>query len=147
MHDKGVILGGLAVFVGLLTFPFWYNLATGGTARAPDLPLPANEKACVAPLSYMRTSHMTLLVGWREDVVRGNVRTYTAADGKTYTMSLTGTCLKQCHSKKSEFCDRCHNYSGVRTPYCWDCHVDPETLPTVARPGEPQPAAGGDGHE
>jgi hypothetical protein len=34
------------------------------------------------------------------------------------------TCLG-CHKNKSEFCDRCHSYSGV-DPYCMDCHVLPK---------------------
>jgi hypothetical protein len=52
------------------------------------------------------------------------VRTFTAFDGKSYTMALTQTCLK-CHASKADFCDRCHNYAGV-APYCWDCHIDPK---------------------
>jgi hypothetical protein len=69
---------------------------------------------------------MDLLMTWRDDVVRRNVRTWTAPNGKAYTASLSGTCLR-CHANKAEFCDRCHTYAGV-TPYCWDCHVDPASL-------------------
>jgi hypothetical protein len=71
----------------------------------------------------MRERHMALLIEWRDAVVRNNVRTYTAPDGRRYTISLTKTCLG-CHTSKAEFCDRCHAFSGV-SPYCWDCHVDP----------------------
>jgi hypothetical protein len=124
MRDRGLIIGGLTVFLALITFPFWYNLATATTSRGPEPVLPATEKNCVAPVEYMRTSHMDLLVTWREQVVRSNVRSYQAFDGKTYNMSLTKTCM-QCHTSKADFCDRCHNYAGV-TPNCWDCHIDPK---------------------
>ncbi len=126
MRDRALIYCGLAAFLALITFPVWYNLAAGGTARPPDLPRPAGEKTCVAPVSYMRSSHMDLLTKWRDEVVRRNVRSFTAFDGRTHRMSLTGTCLN-CHSNKAEFCDRCHNYAAVK-PYCWDCHIDPKQV-------------------
>ena len=31
-------------------------------------------------------------------------------------------CL-DCHKNKSNFCDKCHDYMGVK-PYCWECHAD-----------------------
>jgi hypothetical protein len=127
MRDRVLILTGLGLFLVLITFPIWYDLAGGKTSRAPDLKRPAIEKVCVAPTPYMRTSHMALLVDWREQVVRRNVRSFQSFDGKTYTMSLTGTCMK-CHDSKADFCDRCHNYAGVPTAYCWDCHVDPRLI-------------------
>ncbi|NQT35640.1 hypothetical protein HQ587_10660 [bacterium] len=34
------------------------------------------------------------------------------------------SCL-DCHSNKSNFCDKCHNYVAV-DPYCWECHIIPE---------------------
>jgi hypothetical protein len=71
---------------------------------------------------------MALLVNWREEVVRRNVRSFTAFNGKTYNMSLTGTCLSGCHTNKADFCDRCHNYVGVKGPYCMDCHIDPKLV-------------------
>ena len=124
MRDRGIIIGGLAVFLVLITFPVWYNLATGTTSKAPEVKRPAEEKTCVAPTAYMRTSHMDLLTTWRDQVVRQQVRAFTAFDGRTYTMALTQTCMK-CHASKADFCDRCHEYTGV-TPYCWDCHIDPK---------------------
>ncbi len=126
MRDRYVIVGALVVFLALMTSPFWYASASGAPPRAPEVKLPANERACVMDLDYMRASHMDLLITWRDDVVRRYDRNFVAADGRTYTKSLTATCLK-CHDNKAEFCDRCHNYAGV-TPYCWDCHVDPSAL-------------------
>lgn len=51
-------------------------------------------------------------------------RYYQTSRGEKVYMSLQTTCL-DCHSNKTKFCDRCHNYLGV-TPFCWDCHVAPE---------------------
>jgi [DsrC]-trisulfide reductase subunit J len=125
VRDRIVILAGLAAFFGLITYPIWYDHAARTTSSPPVLKLPATEKQCVAPVSYMRSSHMQLLIRWREEAVRQNVRTYTAFNGKVYQVSLTGTCL-HCHNKR-DFCDRCHNYAVVE-PVCWDCHLDPSEV-------------------
>ena len=125
MRERIWIAAGLALFVAIATIPFWSARAFAGhAAMAPDLVLPANAKQCVAPLSYMRASHMRMLMQWREDVVRHNQRQYLAFNGKIYEKSLTHTCLG-CHSK-AQFCDRCHAYSGVSTPNCWSCHNEPQ---------------------
>lgn len=126
MRDKGLIYAGLVGFLVLVTFPIWYNVAGGTTSTGPEHKLPVEEKVCVAPVDYMRTSHMDLLINWRDDVVRRNIRNFVAFDGRTHTMSLTGTCLG-CHTSKADFCDRCHNYAGVNPP-CWDCHIDPSEV-------------------
>jgi len=133
MPSKGLIIVALLFFLGLITFPIWYNLASGPAAQMPELVMPAGETECVAPTSYMRASHMDMLLEWRDEVVREDVREFQAASGRTFTMSLTGTCLKQCHTSKADFCDRCHDYSGVSTPYCWDCHIDPQDTDYATR--------------
>jgi hypothetical protein len=124
MRDRGIIFTGLAIFLCAITFPIWWNLAYGKTSRGPDLRKPAGAN-CILPVNQMRTSHMDLLMDWREAVVRTGARNYHASDGRNYRMSLTRTCLGECHSSKSEFCDRCHDYAAMK-PYCWDCHVDPQ---------------------
>lgn len=126
MRDKPLIFGGLGLFLALVTMPFWYNLALGKCSKGPDIKLPVQARQCVAPVAFMRTDHMKLLGTWRDDVVRRGIRAYPAADGKTYEISLTRTCLGECHTSKQEFCDRCHTYAGVQGPYCWDCHADPK---------------------
>jgi cytochrome c553 len=126
MRERTVIIASLALFLVLLTSPVWYAKAAGTTASPPELKRPATETVCVLPVDQIRASHMTLLVSWRDDVVRRQDRSYVSPDGKTYAKSLTGTCLR-CHSNKAEFCDRCHAYANV-VPYCWDCHVDPASL-------------------
>lgn len=127
MRDRVWIYSGLAVFVAVLTCPFWYALARAHAAsEAPRLVLPANAKQCVAPVAFMRAEHMRLLIDWREDVVRRDDRSFVAYNGKVYDKSLTRTCLG-CHTKQ-QFCDRCHAYTGVSGPYCWDCHNNPRSL-------------------
>ncbi len=132
MRDRPQIVVGLLVFVGLFTFPIWHAQARKTSLSALDVKLPAQERQCVAPLSYMRDSHMRLLVNWREEVVRNHDRQYTAFNGKVYDKSLTRTCLGQCHTNKREFCDRCHTYAAVSGPYCWDCHNEPDLTAGVS---------------
>ena len=118
-------------------------------------PKAKEAKQCVASTPYMRAWHMQLLDDWRHTVVRDGERyydtsrknldmpmgkwlldewrhlvagngesDYEAGTGKVYYKSLQVTCM-DCHSNKSKFCDRCHNYMGV-APYCWDCHIVPK---------------------
>lgn len=136
MRDRVPIVCGLLVFVALFTFPVWRGLASGTLARQPELKLPVSEKHCVAPVEYMRRSHMQLLLDWREAAVRQGQRTFTAYDGKKYDISLTQTCLGQCHTERRDFCDRCHTYAGVSGPYCFDCHQD--RVPKVATLADPR---------
>ena len=127
MRDRVWIIAGLAVFVATLTSPAWYALANRkASSQPPNLEMPANQKECVAPAGTMRAAHMKMLIQWREDVVRRGDRRYVAFNGKVYEKSLTGTCLG-CHNKQ-QFCDRCHAYSGVSGPYCWNCHSDPQAV-------------------
>jgi len=125
MYDGGKIIPGLVVFVALALAPMLLGATLGQGATKPQLTLPADEKSCIESTDYMRANHMQLLVAWRDQVVRDGQRTYVASDGKEYEMSLTGTCIQQCHTKKSEFCDRCHDYASVSLN-CWSCHVVPE---------------------
>ncbi len=130
MYDTGKILGGLAIFVVLITAPAWYALATGHRGAPPKLELPAGAdgKHCIESSSFMRAEHMQLLDDWRDSAVRGLDRDYLAADGETYRINLSdtrqsGACFR-CHSHPAQFCDKCHAYLGVE-PYCWDCHQRP----------------------
>lgn len=127
LYDAGKIIAGIVIFLILITFPLWYG--RGKAVAPPDLQLdtPAiqqlADKRCVEDTAFMRANHMKLLATWRDDVVRDGKRFYTATDGRTVEMSLTGSCLK-CHSNKDRFCDRCHDYAGVK-PTCWSCHIVP----------------------
>jgi hypothetical protein len=126
MGDKGKILLGLAVFVILITFPFWSRAAAGDAlpGRA-ELSLPTNSEACVEDTEYMRASHMDLLNHWRDDLVREGITEYTSTSGAnagtSYYPSLTKTCLS-CHEDRDGFCMQCHEYADVE-PTCWQCHT------------------------
>ncbi len=123
MYDSPKVLLGLVIFLVLITFPIWYNIAGGTADYVPELEEAVKGDACVAETAYMRSSHMDLLNEWRDDVVRRADRVHTAPDGKKYNKSLTSTCL-DCHSNKEGFCDKCHDYLKIE-PYCWDCHIVP----------------------
>ena len=123
MSDKGKIIGGLVVFLVLVTFPLWHTLAAGGEAAMPELEYPAGETACIEDTEFMRANHMDILNQWRNELVRDGVVQYTSSSGQQYRMSLTGTCM-DCHDNRDTFCTTCHDYSNVN-PKCWDCHVEP----------------------
>ena len=124
MNDVGKIVIGLIIFIGVITFPVWYVLANESAASVPELEIVTEEENCVESVPYMRAKHMDLLSDWRQSVVREGDRTYISSSGREYNKSLTGTCL-DCHSNKAEFCDKCHDYAGVK-PSCWGCHIVPE---------------------
>jgi hypothetical protein len=130
LYNGGKIIAGIAVFLIVAAFPFWYG--RGKAVSPPELKLdtPAiqrlKEKLCVEPAPFMRSNHMKLLGAWRDGAVREGIRSYTAADGRVFEVSLSGTCLK-CHDNKDRFCDRCHDYAGVK-PACWSCHVIPKEV-------------------
>jgi hypothetical protein len=135
--DRGKILFGLVVFVGVVLFPIGLRLVRGSADPTlpldnhgrPQLVMPAGAKECVEDVRYMRAKHMDLLNTWRDDYVRDaeGGRVWHGAGGHTHKMSLTGTCLR-CH-QKAEFCDRCHTFMG-ESPYCFTCH---HVSPTAAR--------------
>ena len=128
MYDKGKILTGLVIFVGLVASPFWWNPLFGRVEKPnPKLPDPKVEARCVLPKAEMRSSHMQVIYNWRETVVRGGGRIERTPDGREFDMSLSNTCLKKCHTDKKEFCDTCHTYLAVK-PFCWDCHFDPKEM-------------------
>lgn len=125
MYDAGKVIVGILIFLALVTFPIWYNVASGEGSEAPDPKIVTSEKACVAETEYMKTSHMDILNEWRDQVVRTGNRAYHSETlGRPVEASLSNTCMS-CHSNKSQFCDECHNYLKV-DPYCWDCHIEPK---------------------
>ena len=131
MYNGGKIIAGLIVFIGLFTFPVFYNM--GKTSKMPEpklntpaiMELPEAERKCVESKEYMRANHMQLLNDWRDQVVREGDLEYVSTTGKKYIMSLQNTCM-HCHSNKKEFCDKCHTYASVPDPYCWTCHISPK---------------------
>lgn len=135
MSDKPIIIAGLAVFVVLATFPFWYPLVpppvAGEEVSAPDREYPQHAPRCVEKREWMAANHMNLLKQWREEVVRdGDKEPYKSADfGTPHLKSLTDTCM-DCHSAKemvdekgNTSCVQCHSFAGVE-PDCWNCHIE-----------------------
>lgn len=122
MYDGGKIIAGVVIFVGLLTFPIWWN--HGGKETLPNPEKPKGVTECVKDAEYMRSTHMKLLNDWRDEVVREGERADIIIQGHTYEKSLQNGCMK-CHTSKKKFCDECHNFTAVK-PYCWDCHIQPE---------------------
>jgi len=132
LYDGGKIIVGLLVFIGIATFPFYYNI--GRVNAKPELKTDTpviqewvkqyGKKECVESKEFMRAEHMQLLNNWRDSVVRDMNRQYVSTtSGKVFDMSLQNGCL-HCHSNKKHFCDQCHNYMAVK-PYCFDCHIQP----------------------
>jgi hypothetical protein len=124
MNDRAKIVGGLTAFLVLVAFPIWHTVGLAGDVARPELELPEDSAQCVEDAQYMRAYHVDLLNQWRNAVVRDGEREHTSSSGKTYNMSLTGTCM-ECHSNRDTFCTRCHDYANVE-PRCWSCHVEPE---------------------
>jgi len=125
MNDKPQIFIGLIIFLGIFTFPFWYNHLSASSP--PKVVLTDKAKAakvCVEDTEFMRKEHMQLLNTWRNTAVREGERVFVSSSGKEYKISLSNTCMN-CHSDKVEFCDKCHTYASV-SPYCWECHTYPE---------------------
>jgi len=93
---------------------------------------------CVEEVDYMRANHMTLLIDWREGVIRRGDTSTVEVNGRSLAKSLTGTCLG-CHTDRQAFCYQCHQYvntlpawparntltaqEGIR---CWNCHLQPD---------------------
>jgi hypothetical protein len=133
IYDGSKIIIGLLIFIGIATFPFYYNI--GKVTAKPELKLdtPAiqawekqyGKKECVESREYMRAEHMQLLNNWRDSVVRDSNRGYISdTSKKRFNMSLQNECM-HCHSNKKKFCDECHTYMAVK-PFCWDCHTAPK---------------------
>jgi hypothetical protein len=133
LYDGGKIIIGLLIFVGIATFPFYYNIGKKNAKPEPKVDTPAiqewekqyGKKECVESKEFMRTEHMQLINLWRDSVVRNMNRLYiSTSNHKKFNMSLQNGCM-QCHSNKKKFCDECHNYMAVK-PFCWDCHIQPK---------------------
>ena len=124
MYDLGKVGLGLAIFLGLMSFPFWWGVLFN--KDLPEIPTPEGTRPCVESAEFMRASHMDLLNDWRDAVVREGVREYVSGNsGKPYEMSLSNGCLG-CH-EKTDSCDACHDAANVK-PHCWECHVEVNRL-------------------
>ncbi|MDI6781812.1 MAG: hypothetical protein QME49_06910 [bacterium] len=107
----------VVLIVGIILLsPFVINAvrgSIGSSVPALDIVLPEDGK-CVKDKEYMRANHMDILEEARVKAVRDGQRI------KDYSLKNCQTC----HKNRDEFCDRCHNYVGVK-PECFECHHFP----------------------
>ena len=61
MYDGRKIIPGLILFLGLVTYPVWHNLANGKSNYVPKPKPPADKKECIEPKEAIRINHKTLL--------------------------------------------------------------------------------------
>ena len=128
MYDASKVIVGLLVFCILMLAPVWLMVGKGPAKvdLYKEFPVLDGRRPteCVEPTAWMRANHMKLLLEWRDKVVREGARIYRSRGfpGKSWPgLSLSGSCLR-CHTRKDQFCDRCHTAVGVVTD-CFDCHV------------------------
>ena len=122
MYDKGKIIPGLIIFVGLMLYAIFNN--AGQKPVPPKIEKPVGYKECVLPVDEMKKSHMVLLNDWRDEVIREGKREQVEVGGKMFDKSLQRGCM-HCHTSKKKFCDACREFASVY-PYCWDCHIIPQ---------------------
>ncbi|MEM4523583.1 MAG: sulfate reduction electron transfer complex DsrMKJOP subunit DsrJ [Archaeoglobaceae archaeon] len=124
MYTKKLAIPLIIVFLALAFGPLAYNVATGSLGYYPEVEKPKGE--CVEDPAWMRSNHMLLLQEWRTKAIRygaeGGRIYHSFTYGKEFNAS-TNTCW-ECHVDKTVFCDRCHEYVGIK-PECWDCHWSP----------------------
>ena len=86
IYNSGKVLIGLVIFVGLVTFPFFYNKGRAIAKPEPKLDTPAimqlQDKKCVEPRDFMRAELMRLLNDWRDSAVRDGKRLYVNLRGQ-----------------------------------------------------------------
>ncbi len=111
----------VAVVAGLLALGIAGAWAAGGgdvrekkQGLHPSIVVP-KEGQCVRPTEWMRRNHMDLLQHHKVDAVRKGVRVKKESFDNCRT----------CHTKRGEFCDRCHAYAAVKMD-CFDCHNYPK---------------------
>jgi len=65
IYDKGKVIAGIIVFILIVAFPVYYNIAKPREQARPSLDTPVinqmGVKQCVMPKDYMTTEHMQLL--------------------------------------------------------------------------------------
>jgi hypothetical protein len=118
MLDGGRIVGGIVILLTLGAGPAW--VASVHNAKPSSLSRPSGSTLCIEPAAQMLPVHPQLLAEWRRQAVRGGDRLHHTSDGRTFHISLTGTCLG-CHGTAAGYCDRCHADVGVSLN-CWGCH-------------------------
>ena len=116
MNTKSGSIAILVIVLAVLAAPILYTISSNASSTGKNgdlnlvIPAEAGTK-CIEDTAYMRANHMILLKHTRDDVVREGIR--------KISHSLHN--CSSCHTKREEFCDKCHNYVGAN-PECFDCH-------------------------
>ena len=133
MRERLLILAGLAVLVGLLTWPSWQGLAAREAASAPQPAVRAGLAHCIRDTAWMRRNHMQLLMHGRDAVVHQGIRNPEETLPGCMNCHLTRLADGSYPAVSSPqfFCNGCHRYAGVQTD-CFGCHSN-----------RPDPATGG----
>lgn len=99
---------GFLVFALLILMPIIANAAGGGLLRPAPEPSPQiPEGKCVEDVDYMRANHMRELILAKWNYYLTGVKPEKFSLKKCFT----------CHEAKSKFCDKCHDYAGIK-PRC-----------------------------
>lgn len=140
MQDAGKVIGGIIVFLALLSIPIWVTQAAGNANEvanpvvdpevvndfmAENYPddvadyesfIESNENydGCIESTDYMRLNHMKLLMNWRQWSVRDDTKGDLGVS--TYTSEETGI---EWFMSLTETCLGCHNDRDI---FCNQCH-------------------------
>lgn len=128
MYSKVYVAAFIIIFLAIVFSPYYYNItAAEFETKLPELAKPEGDH-CIEDADWMEANHMDLLFEMRTKTIREPGGRYY--ESKTYPGEIyegtTHQCF-ECHTSKADFCDKCHEYNGVK-PYCWECHNTPEIL-------------------
>jgi hypothetical protein len=104
------MLTAILAVVGL-----WASLASSSAAHGKGPHEVPAEGKCIKETDWMRHNHMDFLRHKRAITVREGVRV------KDESLLNCATC----HTSRTKFCDKCHDFVGVR-PDCFECHNYPK---------------------
>jgi len=112
LNNKIIVLVVLGLIILL---PLVYNVVLCAYTNSPEsfLEKPKGDGKCVRDAEYMRSNHMVLLKGIRNQAMR---------EGKKTEIGLKN--CRQCHTNREQFCDRCHTKVNLK-PDCFSCHYYP----------------------
>lgn len=99
---------GFFIFALIIMLPIITNAASGGLLKQAPEPNPMlPEGKCVEDTDYMRANHMRELI-----LAKWNFY-LTGQKSEEFSLRKCFTC----HEAKSKFCDKCHDYAGIK-PRC-----------------------------
>ena len=76
MSEKVTIIGGVVIFLALMTFPIWYTKVAGEDTSPPDLELPQDGSRCIEDNEEMIQNHMAMIEQFPHRVQKGFQREF-----------------------------------------------------------------------